>query len=221
MASTSKRENEITRGLICERVRKGPRVTGNDIDGNPLPAALGTLFSRIVALAHGVDLENAQIHELLKFLLKKDDQGTTPSEADGHKVTSSSSSEDICKVSPEEETLLSSEDLWLTIVKVMMDVAADFHDAQLKQMTFFNILLHDIKGEMKLPPQSPWDTESFKSMERQMQDMCAHYPNKDIHNLISVQYGMLGRLAHNLGMAAGVLKLIEMLMKEEKEADEK
>ena len=87
MASTSMRENEITRGLICERVNYGPRVTGNDIDGNPFPAALGTLFSRIVALAREVDLEKAQIHELLKFLLKKTDQETTPPEADDRETT--------------------------------------------------------------------------------------------------------------------------------------
>ena len=212
------RENEITRGVICERVRKGPRVTGNDIDGTPLRAALGTLFSRNVTLAREVDLEKAQIHELLKFLLKKTDQETTPPETDGRETTSS---EDTFEVGHEEETLLSSEDLWPTIVKVMMDVAADFQDAQLRQKTFFNILLHDIKGEIKLPPQSPWDTESFKNMERQIQDVCAHYDNKDIHKLITVQYGMLGRLAHNLGVAARILKLIEMLVKEEKEADEK
>ena len=129
MASTAERENEITRRVICERVSKGSRVAEDDIHGKPFPVALGTLFSKVVALAHEIDLEKKQIHEFLEEMAEKKGEPTTPAEdAEAEDVkaeNTSSSDDDILKVSPEEEALLGCKDNWPAFIKVMLEVVED------------------------------------------------------------------------------------------------
>ena len=214
MATTAKRENEITRGVICERVSNGPRIAEDDIDGKPFPVALGTLFSKVVALAHEIDLGNVQIREFLKEVLGKKGEATTSAEDDEAK--NATSSEDILKVSPEEEALLKCKDNWPAFIKAMLEVVEDLLGIQLLQMAFLHQLRHAAKGEAKPSLQNPWDTERFKKMESQMHDMCREeHDDQKILKMITIQYGTLGSLANDLGVSARVLKLMTILMQKE------
>ena len=224
MATTAKRENEITRGVICERVSNGPRIAEDDIDGKPFPVALGTLFSKVVALAHEIDLGNVQIREFLKEVMGKKGEATTSAEddddaaEDDDDAKNATSSKDILKVSPEEEALLNCKDNWPAFIKAMLEVVEDLLGIQLLQMAFLHQLRHAAKGEAKPSLQNPWDTERFKKMESQMHDMCREeHDDQKILKMITIQYGTLGSLANDLGVSARVLKLMTILMQKEEE----
>ena len=222
MASTAGREGEITRGVICERVSNGPRIAEDDIDGKPFPVALGTLFSKVVALAHEIDLGKVQIHEFLKEMMGKKDEATASAENDEAHSNTLPADDDILRVSPEEEALLNCKDNWPAFVKAMLEVVEDLQGIQLMQMAFLHQLRYAAKGEAKPSLQSPWETERFKKMESQMHDVCRkESDDQKTQKLIGVEYGMLSRLAKDLGEYARVIKLMTVLMQEEEKEEKK
>ena len=220
MATIEGNEAGITRHAICERVSKGPHIAEDDIDGKPLPDALATLFSKVVALAHAVDVEKEQIFELIDKMAEER-KDLTSAENDEAKNTPPADDDDILKVSPEEEALLNCKDNWPAFVKAMLEVVEDLQGIQLMQMAFLHQLRYAAKGEAKPSLQSPWETERFKKMESQMHDVCRkESDDQKTQKLIAIQYGTLGSLANDLGVTARVLKLMTILMQEEEKEQE-
>ena len=224
MATIEGNEAEITRHAICERVSKEPHIAEDDIDGKPFPVALGTLFSKVVALAHEIDLGNVQIREFLKEVMGKKGEATTSAEddddaaEDDDDAKNATSSKDILKVSPEEEALLNCKDNWPAFIKVMLEVVEDLQGIQLMQIAFLHQLQYAAKGEMKPSPQNPW--ERFKKMESQMHDLCRkEHDDQKILKMITIQCGTLGSLANDLGVSARVLKLMTILLQKEEEEE--
>ena len=183
-STTAKRESEITRTFIREKVRKGPKTQETDV-----PAALGTLFSRVTALSIEVDRERILVNDLLNDMIGRIDRqpektveldaeaDLTADVADGRLIALRKALmkkvEEGAEESPqsdaeleEENALLASEDLWPTFIEVMKGVADDLKSAHLSQMTTYQRLLFAAKKQMRYPSQDPWETENFKKHGR-------------------------------------------------------